>query len=252
MFRIRWTPTVLVTLLSPLLFVPAQGQDLTMVWEFTPKAEALASFEAALKAHSEFRQENGDPWSWGIGQVVVGGNVGTYYALSGPHEWADFDAYGNSDFAKLADAHWAATVAPLVEKTTNWISRALPELSRLPEEEGEYLLFDVTAFHLKPDGEMAANEAVGKVRQAMIDADAPIYWSAASPTIGAEGPTLSIMGMAENWAGFADPDPGMEEVLVEAYGEEGAMEIFNQFASSYHYYESFVVLARPDLSVPGM
>jgi hypothetical protein len=54
-------------------------------------------------AAMEFRQEQGDPWSWGIGQVVVGENLGTYYALSGPHSWADFDAYNNSEFTQIAD-----------------------------------------------------------------------------------------------------------------------------------------------------
>jgi len=248
----RSSLSIQVLLLLGLLLTPAQGQDLTMVWQFTPRADAMGSFEAALKAHMEFRQEQGDAWSWGIGQVVVGEKVGTYYALSGAHSWADFDAYNNSAFTQLADAHWGATVQPLVENEMNWISRGLPEMSRLPEEPMEPTLFEVTTFYLNPGGEFAFNDAIGKLLQAVSDAGAPMYWSASTPRVGTEGPTISIMGMAEDWAGLAEPDPTMEQVLTEAYGEDGAMEIFNQFASAYHHYTSFIVVARPDLSIPEM
>ena len=166
--------------------------------------------------------------------------------------WADFDAYNNSAFTQLADAHWAATVQPLVENEVNWISRSLPDLSRLPSEPSEPTVFEVTAFYLTPDGGPAFNDAIGKVIQAVSDADAPIYWSASTPRVGAEGPRISIMGMSEDWAGLAEADPTMEQVLMEAYGEDGAMEIFNQFAGAYRYYTSFIVVARPDLSTPGM
>ena len=44
----------------------------------------------------------------------------------------------------------------------------------------------------------------------------------------------------------------MEEILVEAYGEEGATELFGDLAGAYHHYTSFIVMARPDLSIPGM
>jgi hypothetical protein len=241
--------TLQVLLFLGLLFTPARGQDLTMVWEFTPRPEAMATFEAALKTHMEFRREQGDPWGWGIGQVVVGEKVGTYYALSGGHAWADFDAYNNSAFVETADAHWAATVQPLVESMTNWISMDLPDLSRVPTEPMAPTLYEVTAFYLNPGGEMAFNEGVGKVLQAASDADAPMYWSASTARVGMEGPVMFIMGMSEDWAGLAEPDPNMEEILVEAYGEEGAMEIFRQFADAYHHYTSFIVVARMDLSI---
>lgn len=241
-----------VLLLLGLALTPAWGQDLTMVWEFTPKAEAGGSFEAALNAHAEFRREQGDPWSWAIGQVVVGENVGTYYALSGPHSWADFDSYNNSAFTQLADAHWAGIVQPVLENAVNWIARGLPELSRPSEEPMQPTLYNVTTFYLKPEGQAAFTEAIGKVIQAVSDAGAPMYWSASTAAVGTDGPAITILGMSEDWAGFAEPDPNMEQIVTEAYGEDGAMEIFNQFAGAYHYYTSFVVVARPDLSVPGM
>lgn len=251
MSKSRWSSLIAlqIFLFLGLLLTPARAQDLTMVWEFTPRSDAMATFEAALKAHMEFRQAQGDPWSWGIGQVVVGEKVGTYYALSGDHSWADFDAYNNSAFTQTADAHWAATVQPLLETATNWISMDLPDLSRPPSQPMAPTLYEVTAFYLNPGGEMAFNEGVGKVLQAVSDADAPMYWGTSTPRVGTPGPMMFITGMSEDWAGLADPDPNMEQILTEAYGEEGAMEIFRQFADAYHHYTSFIVVARPDLSI---
>ena len=45
----------------------------------------------------------------------------------------------------------------------------------------------------------------------------------------------------------------MEQVMMEAYGEEEAMEIFTAFGEAVHHMESFVVRYRADLSnVSGM
>jgi hypothetical protein len=128
----------------------------------------------------------------------------------------------------------------------------MPELSRFPEEPMEPTLFDVTTFYLKPEGQFAFNEAVSMVLQAVSDDGAPMFWGASTAVMGGEGPMITLMGMSEDWAGFAEPDPNMEQILTEAYGEEGAMEIFTQFAGAYHYYTSSIVVARPDLSIPEM
>jgi hypothetical protein len=44
-----------VLLLPGLPLTPAQGQNLTMIWELTPKSDAVATFESAIEALMEFR-----------------------------------------------------------------------------------------------------------------------------------------------------------------------------------------------------
>jgi hypothetical protein len=65
------------------------------------------------------------------------------------------------------------------------------------------------------------------------------------------GPTMSIAGFGDNWADFADTDPNMEQVMMETYGEEEAMEIFYAFGEAVNHWESFIVRHRPDLSGAG-
>ena len=69
---------------------------------------------------------------------------------------------------------------------------------------------------------------------------------------GDSGPAMSIAGFGETWADFADPDPSMEQVMTEAYGEDEAVEFFNTFSEGVDHWESFIVRHRPDLSGGGM
>jgi hypothetical protein len=223
------------------------------MWEFTPKGDAsLAAFEAAFKAHLEFRATLGDPWEWGVGQVAVGENVGTFYALSGGHSWGDFDSYNPNDFNVAASAHFDATVAPLLESQKNTISQLNAELSILPPEGPNYSVFQVWTFYLKPEAEMAFMEALGTVKQVVQDAGAPMYYSISNSVVGGEGPAISMTTYSEDWAGMAEPDPNMEQLMFEALGEEGAMELFTMFSNSYHRFETSVVVLRPDLMLGGM
>ena len=252
MTRFRWIPAMAILFLLTFMPTLAQGQELTMMWEFTPKAGAANDFEAAVKSHMELRASHGDPWQWSFSLVVVGENVGTYYALSSGHTWADFDSYDSFEATETLNAHWESNVVPLMEEVKSSIFTSNAELSRLPDNPEAYTLFNVSNFYLKPDQQPAFAEAIGKYLEVIAEHDLPFYWQTSTNVAGGDGPLMGIVGMAENWAGFADPDPSVETLLVEKYGEEGAMELFKQFAGAYHYYKNFVVVTRPDLSSPGM
>jgi len=226
------------------------GQDLTMVWEFKVKPGSAAAFEAALKAHMEYRESIGDPWEWLFFQQVIGKNVGMYMARSPSHTWADFDEYMGSEVAQLAGTHFDATVQPLVEEVWNLIDQDNGELSRLPEDIEPYTLFDVTVFNLKPDQMTAFSEAVGKMKQVVVDHDFPFYWGAQVQLRGTEGPSMALVGWAESWADMAE-DPAMEAAVVETFGEDGAQELFEQFYGSFYSFTSFIGMKRPDLSTGG-
>ena len=229
---------------------PAPAQDLTMVWEFRVKAGSEAAFEEAVKAHMEFREANGDPWEWHWYQQMIGKDPGTYMVRSSGHSWADFDRDMGGEFDEVAGNHWNATVQPLVEEVWNLIDQEDSELSRLPENMDPYTLFNVSVFYLKPDQIMAFSEAVGKYKQVILDHDFPFYWVVQSAVAGADGPAMALVGFAERWADMAE-DPAMEAALVETYGEDGAQELFQQFYGSFHYFENYIGMLRPDLSGGG-
>ena len=224
------------------------------MWKFTPKMGQGPAFEEAVRGHMEFRKAQGDPWDWQIYQVVVGENVGDYYAGSWSHTWADFDAYDAFEGAAILSAHFQATAGPLLEDMTTHISDGSQGIeNRPPDPDYEVNLVFITEFYLMPGRQMAFNDALAKIDEAIKESGAPFYYTSSIPVMGASGPMFTIAGLGTSWADFADPDPNMEQIMMERYGEEEAMEIFTAFGESIHHTESRVVRYRADLSnVSGM
>ena len=252
MTRYRFVPAVLLFFTLALLPAPGESQDIARWWEFTPKAETSAGFEEALKAHMEYRASLGDPWTWEVFEVAVGEDVGTFQVGSWGHTWADFDAYEAWDGATAAGAHFGATVSPLLEDMTSTVTQDNAQITRPPPDPNAAPnLVNVTTFYLNPGQISAFNENLMKFHEAIGKAELPFYYASSSLVAGGRGPTFTIVGFADNWAGFADPDPGMEQAMMEMYGEEEAMEIFSAFGESYRFVETFIARHRTDLSTGG-
>jgi len=247
-----FVPLILFVLGSALLPAATQGQTISQMWQFTPKAGSGAAFEEALKAHIEYRKSQGDPWTWDVYEEVVGPNPGKLYVASWEHSWSDLDAYDAWGAGGEAGAHFQSTAAPLLEEMTTSISQEGP-ISRIPDDPNwAPTLVNVTVFYLVPGKQMAFQDAVMKIDEAIQNADMPFYYGSDLLVAGDSGPAMSIAGFGETWADFADPDPSMEQVMTEAYGEDGAMELFNAFSEGVDHWESFIVRHRPDLSGGGM
>ena len=170
---------------------------------------------------------------------------------TGGHRWADFDEYFNPEFHEVAGPHWAATVQPLVESSKNAIDQRNQGLSHVPEAGDEYTLFNVSRFFLKPDMQESFMEVIGEFHRVITEADLPFYYIMSTPAAGGDGPTMSIVGFAKSWSEFAE-DPAVNQALLEEFGEECEQEMSRKFAAGFHYFENYVVMARPDLSSGGM
>ena len=246
-------PLLPMTLLFlTLAFIPTQipAQDLSEAWLFTPKAGSGAGFQEAFRSHMEFRQNQGETWSWSMWEVVTGENVGDFMVVSMDHDWADFDTYENSEFAESVGPHWGATVGPLVEEMSNVILQGDTTFAKLPTDPTYAVdMINLITFHIIPGKMMAFYEGLGQIHEAMIGADMPVYYMGSMPVVGGEGDAYHIAIMGRNWADFADPDPNMMEVMAETYGEEEAMAIFTSFGESYHKSESVMLRFREDLSI---
>jgi hypothetical protein len=247
----RYRITFLISVFVALALLPAvsQAQSVSRLWAFTPKAGAGPAVAEAIRAHVAFRDGLGDPWDWDIYEVEVGEETGKFYAASWNHSWPDFDAYDAWDNGPAAGTHFQATVAPLLEDVSNEIMRSNPDIVKLPTDPNYVpTLLNVTDFYLIPGKQMAFSEAIKKIHEAIVAADMPFYYSSDTRETGGTGPIFSIAGWGQSWADFADPDPSMEQAMVQQYGEEEAMEIFTAFSEAVHHWDSFVVRYRPDLS----
>lgn len=254
MSKYRFVSSFIFIFVMALGTVPAQGQELVRFWKFTPKLGQEAAFEGALRGHMEFRKAQGDPWDWQIYEVVVGEDVGSYFAASWSHTWEDFDAYDAFEGGAAMGAHFQATAGATLESMETTINDGAQGVKKLPEDPNqEFNLVNVTEFYLFPGKQAAFNQALMKFDEAIKGANMDFYYTSDVLVVGGSGPVYSIAGLGSSWADFADPDPTMEQVMIETYGEEEAMEIFTAFGESVHHWESFVVRYRPDLSnVSGM
>jgi hypothetical protein len=254
MTRHRFSFPLLFLLALALLPATSSAQDLAQFWQFSPKPGNSPAFAEALRAHVEYRKELGDPWSWYVFEMVTGKDYPKFYVASWDHTWADLDAYDAWEGGAAASAHFQATVSPLVEKMSNHFTQSNRQMEKLPDDPNfAPTLVNVTTFFINPAKQGQFNETIMKFHEAIVEADMPFYYSSDFLVAGGEGPVFSIAGHGTSWADFADPDPNMEQVMIEHYGEEEAMEIFTAFGESIHHWDSFIVRARPDLSlISGM
>lgn len=227
--------------------VPAQNLATTYVMK--PNPGSSQALESALRAHSQWREQNGDPWTWHLWQVVNGENVGEFHARSVGHAWAEYDAYNSSDFAVRANDHFNATVAPLLSSVASYITEAHPELSMMPDSETRRGLADVTVYYLKPGHEARFREGVARFREAAPGQGWTGTHVVATHLNGGPGPARSIVVLCPDWACLAGPGTTPPEVLRGAYGEEEADRLLEAFSASFTHTTSFVAAYRPDLSV---
>lgn len=229
---------------------PASGQVLARLYQLTPEPSSAATFEAALREHARWREAEGDPWSWAVYEVVVGDDVGDYIVRSPGHDWADFDAY-ETGFGPTGEAHFAATVLPLVESMTALITDTDTVRRHLAEDIGSHppTLFSRLTYHLVPGREAAFDEVIDRVHAAVLETGLPFYYVWTWPVVGTTGPRATVYLLHEDWADFGTPERSLREVVAEVHGEEEAARLFEQLGTAYSSVETSVIRIRPDLAV---
>jgi hypothetical protein len=226
----------------------ARGQAVVQVREVTPKQGAASQLEAALRRHANWREEHGDPWSWGTYQVVRGEDHGKYVFRSGLQTWAALDRY-DEGFGTKAEQHWQKTVAPMAASTKTYVTKRDTSLTHLPEDLSEYDLYDVHTYRIKPGHHGEFVEAYRKGFEAIMQETDDRYYALLRIDHGANAGDIRVVVPRTGWADFKTPDPSRFEITREVYGEEQAGEIFDQFYDAYRASKSQVAQYRPGLSV---
>ena len=226
-------------------------QTVARSYSFVPKDGMSAQFEAAMKAHLQWRADNGDPWTWGVSTIEVGDGMGEYSLRSGGHTYADLDTY-DAQFGRDALTHYRATVAPLVESVSSSISTVDESLSHRPPEGRPLQFVQITTFHIRPDRQAQFGEAVAKVTQVLKDGGWGGYWVWVNPLAGGGmGPSAQVVGLHDSWADMQEPDPPMMAVLAQAMGQDDFEAWLESFGQSIRGQETIVRRLRPDMNPPG-
>lgn len=222
---------------------------LTQHYTLKPKPGHFGQLMAALKAHTEWRKENGDPWSWNVYGVATGYRLGEVDIRSSGHHWADFDAYFGSEFDQQATAHYFETVAPHVADSHAMIDEWDPEISAWSEGGPDYKLFALTHYWLKPGHYGKWRAAVKKIHEALQANDWPEAYGFVSLVSGGTVPQVTLVLPRTGWADMEDPEKLPQEVTKEALGEEESDKIWADFIGSVRKTKTEVVQHMPDLSV---
>lgn len=250
----RTVKIAVAALVAALFALPVAGHAQTankaQLYRFTPKQGAQADFEAALKSHAQWREQNGDPWSWGVWQVVQGQHLGDFIVRSGGHSWADWDSYMQG-FGARGSQKFGADVGPLLASEAGYVEAVDTAMVHWPEGMGTPALVEVIDFHLDPAKANGWWDAIQKFHQAIAQEEPEGYYHLiAYPVAGADGYGRLVIPH-DSWADFEQPDRGLEEIMKAVYGDEEAGEIRDAFQGAIRYSRSMVLQHRPDMSVEG-
>lgn len=223
------------------------GDRIALHFQIQPKAGMHQQFETALRAHTQWRKEQNDPWQWYVMQVVTGRDYGDYIIRSNDIGWADLDAYS---FRDKGYNHFISTVGPFIESVNSSITATNEAVSHWPEDLMPRLVA-VEVFSLKPGKAEQFWEAVAKAHQAFRGRMGAYSWDTVAVGQGAGGSEAVLVLPKMSWSEMKPRNQEMMGYFREAYGEQGAAELVGRFEDSVSGMESMVVAVRPDLSIIG-
>lgn len=228
----------------------AFGQELpdpptqTTVFEVAPKPGQALEFEAALKAHMAWANEQGSTWDWEVFEVTHGKRVGNYLLVSGDHSWADFDT--NRAFAATATARWQAEVSRHVASVGGGIYSMMMGFTRAPEDElDSYPLRGVSFFSMLPTSGRHFLPNLKKVTDALGTQPSapPELWY--QQVGGGEQGTFMSVRPFRKWADW--PNRGLARAMDQAMDPAESGAIVAELAKVILREETMVVVLRPDL-----
>ena len=211
------------------------------------KPGMTAQYEQGRARHMAWHKSQNDKWSWEVWEILTGDNTGDYMVVSCGHDWKDFDGRDKFNAADTANAN--TTMGPYLAKQTMSYYVLRPDLGAMPPTTGpppQYL--NVLFFTLKPEGVPDFNENVKKVSSAMskpgVSGGQASFYSLAS---GGVGPQVVLIQERKSMAEMAGPGKTVDEVVRDAYGDQGAT-ILGTLRKAYSSTYSELLHFRQDLS----
>ena len=216
-------------------------------WVFWPKAGQEKEFEAAVKEHTAWRKNAGEPFTWTTYQPIVGTDLTYYVIRSDDHQWKDFDAEHAWSAKAKADNAYEQQVGVHVARVEHFFEETDPAHSHMADNNKNYKYFGVTTRHLKNGSRGEMMGALNKIQKALTDEKWPYHYRLAWLIGGRDD--LRIVIPMKSYAEMADPDPSLRAVLAKGLGsDDAANTTLKQFGSSFEGEDYTVFAIRPDLS----
>lgn len=218
------------------LITPKAGHEETLVKAITDYHHWVANFEG----HFEY------VWY----EILTGPNTGKYFARSGGHNWADFDA--EHDWQEEADKVFASNVAPHIDSAQRLMTKEMPDFSHWPESFDGYTHFWVESWYIKNGQNGKFRRGLKKIVETLKAGNYPSYWGFFSVASGGYGGQIQLVTANKGWADMADEDPTFYDLMSK---ELGGAEEFDKFmadwGSTFKSGQNWTVKRMPEASDYG-
>ena len=205
--------------------------------------------EKAIIKHHKFmgKKEGALRFQWF--RVETGPDTGSYFARTGGHNWADFDA--KHDWDESEGKYFQKHVAKYVESAQASLTQTDDELGIWPESLKDYEYFQLTRWHIKSGKNEEFNDGLKKIDAMLKKSNWPNYYSFVYTVSGGHGNTVLLVSPKKNFADMAPKEPKFMDLLKKEMGDDKASEFLKNWGTSYKTGDYFMIRYLPKQSDYG-
>lgn len=245
--RVVW-PVVLALGVFGVTGAAAQQGDIAEIILVDAIQGHRTPFEDGVKRHFEVARNQGADDAWFAWEIITGENTGKYYVGTFGHSWADFDEMPGDPAAMQAS--FEQNIRPHVEHAVPGFWRYREDLSReTGEMEGPTRFAQLYYYKAHLGGAEELEAVFRAVREAADNQGWSEEWEVYSLVNGGEHPLYVVAIGSDDFAGFAEPDPNMGQMLATELGQQGAGDLFRRFVEAVEWEKSETIAWRQDLSL---
>jgi len=242
-----------LTLITGMSTAVAQDQQendgLAQVVLITAKDGQAKALEKAITDYHHYMADKKGAFRYQWYSIITGPDTGKYFARTGNHNWADFDA--TNDWDEAAAAKFASDVQPYIEDADSRLTRTDDELGIWPDSMDGYQYFLITDWYIKTGNTRAFNSGLKKIDGVLKEASWPNYYAFVWTVSGGKGNQITLVSPRKSYADMAPKEPSFIDAMNKALGEEEAETFLAEFGQTYKSGRNFMLKYRPKLSDYG-
>lgn len=190
------------------------GHDEALITAITDYHKWIANFDGAMR------------YNWY--RTLTGPDTGVYYAFSGGHDWADFDA--EYDWQEKAGEVFMENVWPHVADMDRMMTRAMTDWSHWPENWDGYTLLHLTDWYVMNGQYGAFRRGMERITKALKEGGYKSHWGFQWMESGTKAGHLVLVSPTKGWGGMASEDPSFYDIMVK---DLGSAEAFDEFMANW-------------------
>jgi hypothetical protein len=222
--------------------------DQSILWVswIKPRPGMERQFENGLKAHHDWRRENGDTWQWIVWRISSGQRSGTYAVGTFNHRWSDFQSAPVALIA--ARQNYLELIDPFVESANVHHYTYQKSLNTLRDDLPPRKFSVTEEFELLPGREADFVEAAARIREAIVQTGLPYYYEWYRLETGGPQPLYARVRLLWNWQELETDDAAVLNAVRQTFGERRAASIMAKFNGAIRTETNRYAELRPDLS----